>query len=212
MTAGRFDVWRHRASPALLHELAWPTSLPAVLVLEPTSTAIVLGSAVGPSGVAGSTTVRRRSGGGAVLVEPGGLIWIDVVIGRDDPRWDDDIVSSFHWLGDVWRDALVASGVDGVEVHHGPLVRTPLSDRVCFAGLGAGELTRNGAKIVGLSQRRTRAGARFQSACLLRWDPTPLIDALGLTPDDVEVLATAAAGVGDVAGLEAAFLATIATR
>src|SRR5690606_25915326 len=67
-------------------------------------------------------------------------------------------------------------------VHHGALQRRPWSDLVCFAGLGPGEVTvPGGAKVVGISQRRTRAAARFQCAALLDWDPGSLLDLLALT-------------------------------
>ena len=46
---------------------------------------------------------------------------------------------------------------------------------VCFAGIGAGEIVVDGRKLVGISQRRTRAGARFQCAVHSRWSPEALI-------------------------------------
>ena len=42
----------------------------------------------------GVAVVRRRSGGGAVLLDPGGVVWVDVVVPRHDPRWDDDVVNN----------------------------------------------------------------------------------------------------------------------
>jgi hypothetical protein len=57
-----------------------------------------------------------------------------------------------------------------------------------------------GAKVVGISQRRTRAAARFQCAALARWDPSGLLDLLALSPDERvragAELARSAAGVG----------------
>jgi lipoate-protein ligase A len=57
----------------------------------------------------------------------------------------------------VWAAAL-----GGGAVH-----RAGVSDRdaarvVCFAAVGPGEVVRDGAKVLGISQRRTRHGARFQ--------------------------------------------------
>jgi lipoate-protein ligase A len=43
-----------------------------------------------------------------------------------------------------------------------------------------------GQKVVGVSQRRTRAGALFQTALLLRWHPAALLALLRL--DDSERL------------------------
>jgi lipoate-protein ligase A len=51
---------------------------------------------------------------------------------------------------------------------------------VCFAGVGPGEvLADDGAKLVGISQRRTRNWALFQCAVPLKWDAAPLIAVLG---------------------------------
>lgn len=50
------------------------------------------------------------------------------------------------------------------------MVSSPLATVVCFAGLAPGEVTVDGAKVVGISQRRTRAGARFQCSVPRVWD------------------------------------------
>jgi hypothetical protein len=75
---------------------------------------------------------------------------------------------------------------------------------VCFAGLGPGEVTVGGRKLVGWTQRRTRAGSRFSGLMYPRWDPVPLLDAL--VPDaDVRrraTIGTARVGIGSIeAGL-----------
>lgn len=143
---------------------------------------------------AGVEVVRRRSGGGAVLVEPGGTVWVDVVVPPGDPLWDDDVGRATHWVGEAWAAALAACGVPDGVVHRGGLVTTPWSRQVCFAGLGPGEVLVAGRKAVGVAQRRTRHGARFQVAALLRWDPVGLVGVLAL--DDRE---RAAAELADVA-------------
>ena len=51
---------------------------------------------------------------------------------------------------------------------------------VCFAGLGPGEVTLEGRKVVGMEQRRGRGGALFQCAVPLRWDPGRLVALLAL--------------------------------
>ena len=121
---------------------------------------------------AGIEVTRRRSGGGLVLVHPDHARWVDVVLPREDPLWEDDIGRSFAWLGAAWSDA-VRSGLAeeraDVAHHRGPLVATPWSRLLCFAGLGPGEVTVGGSKVVGMSQRRTRDWARFQ--CLLLAQP-----------------------------------------
>ncbi len=126
----------------------------------------------------GVDLVRRRSGGGAVLIVPGEMSWLDVVVPRADPLWDDDVGRSMWWLGEVWARALTTCGVAGATVHRGPLVHTPWSRLVCFDGVGAGEVVVAApahppgvAKLVGISQRRTRAGARLQSSVHHVWRP-----------------------------------------
>ncbi len=157
-----------------------------VSVLEVDRPALVLGStqpetdadAAAVAG-AGAELVRRRSGGGAVLLLPGQALWVDVVVPRDDRLWDDDVHRASHWLGAAWVAALADLGVV-VEVHTGPLVGTQWSHLVCFAALGPGEVHAGGRKLVGLSQRRARHGARFQCLVLRHWDPEPLLNLLAL--------------------------------
>ena len=176
-----------------------------VEVLQVDEPALVLGSTQPDSDAdrhalegAGVGLVRRRSGGGAVLLEPGGSTWVDVVISHDDPLWSDDVGVAFHWLGRAWAGALGDLGVRA-EVHEGPLVSTPWSRLVCFAGLGPGEVTVGGSKVVGIAQRRSRAGARFQCALLQRWQPEATVGLLSLDAagrrDATAALAGAARGV-----------------
>ncbi len=147
----------------------------------------------------GLDLVRRRSGGSAVLLQAGDVCWIDVVLPRDDPLWSDDVGRSTLWLGEAWVAALAECGI-AAAVHRGALVRSPWSATVCFAGLASGEVTVDGCKVVGISQRRTRSGARFQCAALLRWDPSPLVELFRL-PDHARVeLAGVAAGLPVPAG------------
>lgn len=171
--------------------------------------ALVLGSAQ-PDTVADAqrlaanavTLVRRRSGGGAVLVEPHAQVWLDAWIPRHDPLWDDDIVRGASWLGDVWAAALGALGVTGVSVHRGRALRTAWSDTVCFSGLGPGEVSVHGRKVVGVAQRRTRHGARLHSMAHLVWDPSSLAVLLALSEPDraraVAETASMATGLADV--------------
>lgn len=183
-------------------------------ILVPDAAAVVLGSAQ-PAGdvdpvvaaARGLAVVRRRSGGGAVVLVPGEVVWIDVSLPAGDPLWDDDVGRAAWWLGEVWVAALAGAGVPGGSVHRGGMVRAALGRRLCFGGLGPGEVTVGGRKVVGISQRRTRAGARFQCAALLAWDPEPAAALLGL---DAAALSPLAAGAGVPSGaLVAAFLASL---
>lgn len=210
---------RLRGTATSLHEreIAW--SGRAVTWCEVTRPAVVLGSTQIPTmvkaGAGGLDVARRPSGGGAVLVEPGRVVWADVVVPAGDPLWRPDVGRAAWWLGEAWVAALDALGVGGGVVHRGGLVRSTWSSWVCFAGLGPGEVTVGGRKVVGISQRRTREGALFQCAVPLVWDPAPLLAALALSP--VEREAAAAALMGGVRPLssrsagevEAAFLASL---
>ena len=139
--------------------------------------------AAGRVATAGLDVVRRRSGGGAVLVEPGRLVWAEVVVPVDDPLWEADVGRASWWLGRAWAAALADLGVGPALVHEAGLVHSEWSRAVCFAGLGPGEVTVGGRKVVGLAQRRTRRGALLQCAVPLEWDPLPLLGVLDLAPE-----------------------------
>ena len=164
----------------------------AVGICRPDRPAIVLGSTQTPGVVdvaaarsAGLEVVRRRSGGGAVLVTPDDPAWVDVWVPGGDPLWSPDVTAAFGWLGTAWADALGRLGLGDVAVQgSGPGTCTRWSSLVCFGGVGAGEVTVGARKVVGLSQRRNRSGAWFHGACLLRWDPTLLLEVLDLSPGE----------------------------
>ncbi len=205
--------WVVEREAADVFDRPWPApAVPTVWVVEVTEAAVVLGSTQPRSVVAPEVNaVRRRSGGGAVLVEPGGLVWVDVLVPAGDPLWEHDVGRAFAWLGRAWVAALADAGVAGAEAHEGPLVTSAWSGMVCFAGLGPGEVTLNGAKVVGMCQRRARAGALFQCAALLDWQPRRLLDRLVLDDDErdrgSQELARAARGLAiDPAILVDAFL------
>lgn len=141
---------------------------------------LVLGSTQPHSLVAddaGIEVVRRRSGGGAVLVEPDSVVWVDVFVPVGHPLWEADVGRAFWWLGDAWAAALRDLGLPEPFVHRGALVATPWSGLVCFAGLGPGEVTggAGGGKVVGIAQRRTREGSLFQCALARSWSPERML-------------------------------------
>lgn len=185
--SGSWPVERLRGSAGALHDRPLgPDVSRRVLVLEVERPALVIGSTQRESdadvlamGAFDVELARRRSGGGAVLLVPGQTLWIDVELPRVDPLWDDDVTRSFQWLGVSWLLALAELGAHA-EVHTGGAWETPWSRKVCFGGLGPGELTVGGKKLVGISQRRTRGGARFQCVIHRRWDPVPLLGLLDL--------------------------------
>jgi lipoate-protein ligase A len=126
----------------------------------------------------GIDVVRRRTGGGAVLVGPGQAAWVDFVIPAGDPLWDDDVRRAAWWVGELWVRALSRLGVGPLEVWRGGMVRGPWSAHLCFAGLGPGEVRVGERKVVGVSQRRTRSACLFQTAVLLNWDPALMVELL----------------------------------
>ena len=187
---------RRSATAAELHGRDVDWSVRSLTWCEATAAAVVLGSTQPDTVVAPGAAVavaRRRSGGGAVLVEPGRLLWADVVVPAADPLWDADVGRAAWWLGEASAAALSTLGVHGAVVHRGGLVRSTWSSSVCFAGLGPGEVTVAGRKVVGISQRRTREGALFQCAVPLAWEPADLLGVLHLTPSDREEAAAALA-------------------
>jgi lipoate-protein ligase A len=186
--------------------------------------ALVLGSTQPPDVVDGEIAAaaridvtRRRTGGGAVFVAPGDVTWVDVFVPAGDPLWTDDVTRSFWWLGEVWAEALEALGTDRATVHRGPAIRDGWSELLCFAGVGSGEVLLGGRKVVGLAQRRTRAGSRIQCAVLHRWAPQETLALLRLGPDDraagARALADRSTAVTvDRGRLEQAFVAALRLR
>jgi len=175
-TSDAFDVERFRA-----------VRTRSLVVRRPTRPMVVLGStqpspvvARSPSSPAGVALVRRRSGGGAVFVDPLDPIWVDLWVPHDDELFDEDVGRSSVWVGECWAAALEGLGVERPEVHRGPLLARAWSDLVCFAGLGPGEVVVGDRKVVGVAQWRSRQGSLFHSAAYRRWDPAPLISLFAL--------------------------------
>jgi lipoate---protein ligase len=170
-------------------------SAPLVWAIEVTSPALVLGSsqslhdadhdACRQRSVA---VARRRSGGGAVLLVPGEVVWVDVIIPAGHETWDSDVVRSSWRLGDVWSHVLAELGIADTDVHRGRWELTEWSRTVCFAGIGPGEVSQAGRKLVGISQRRTRDYARFQCALNRTWRPDRLVELLDLSPEQRDEL------------------------
>ena len=201
------------ATPTELHA-SWPAAeqnpgLKRMAVCKPTRPAIVLGSTqpvdvvdAEVASAAGVDVVRRRSGGGAVVVTPDDPVWIDVWLPARDARWSADVTAAFVWVGAAWAEALGRIGLTDSEVQgSGPGACTRWSALVCFGGVGAGEVSIAGRKVVGLAQRRNRTGVWFHTACVRNWDPALLVNMLDLAPRQraaaVEELSGAATGVAD---------------
>lgn len=197
---GDIDAFHARPIPPDLDEAE-------IWSFQPGGRALVLGSAqqhstadLAATTAAGVAVVRRRSGGGAVYVAPARSVWVDVVLPPHDRRWSKDVRDATFWLGGAWQRALDGLGLE-TRLHRGGLEQTPWGRLVCFAALGPGEVLVGDRKVVGISQRRTRDGARFQCIAYDRWDPADVLELLDLTDEDrrdaAADLAERATGVGE---------------
>jgi lipoate-protein ligase A len=182
-----WTVERLRGSATALHDRPFgPKVERKVAVMDLQRPALVLGSTQRDTDADQSAVdafevelCRRRSGGGAVLLVPGQTTWIDVEVPVGDTLWDDDVGRAAHWLGRSWVVALATLGVRAT-MHASGVLETKWSRTICFGGLGPGEVTVGGQKLVGISQRRTREGARFQCVVHRKWDPVPILGLLAL--------------------------------
>jgi lipoate-protein ligase A len=173
------------------------------------SAALVLGSTQDESVVdvescrrSGVEVVRRRSGGGAVLLRPGEVTWIDVIVPVGAPGWSDDVQAPMVWLGRHLAAAMAAvTGLDDLVVHEGTLRSTAWSKLVCFDGIGAGEVLLGGRKLVGISQRRTRHAARLQCCWYSSYDASMLLGLLDPAvrpePSELQPVATLPSATAD---------------
>ncbi|MGI9579565.1 MAG: lipoyl protein ligase domain-containing protein [Microthrixaceae bacterium] len=165
-----------------------------------TGPSLVLGSSqsgIAAAPPAGVEVVVRRSGGGAVWLEPGSQVWVDVVIPTDDVEFTQDVGLSSLWLGAAWAQCVGRGAV----VWQGGMQHRQEGSLACFAGVGPGEVLADGRKVVGISQRRTRELARFQCVAYLRWEPSKLIEALECPPEVRNRLETAAGELPESGGL-----------
>ncbi|MGH8886416.1 MAG: lipoate--protein ligase family protein [Egibacteraceae bacterium] len=179
---------------ALLEALAGDPT-PTLRWYQASAPAIVVGR--GQAGALFSSdaleVVTRFSGGGAVLLDAD-ILSLDVLLPSAHPCLDGDLGAVFARVGGAWARALRGLGVPAVTVWDGPATarrrgtdRERLLAAVCYATLGRGEVLAGGRKLVGLAQRRRRAGALVQCGLLRRWRPARLLQTLGADPDDADI-------------------------
>jgi lipoate-protein ligase A len=124
----------------------------------------------------GIPVIRRGSGGGAVLCDPG-LLEVDVALPAGHALLCDDVTESYRFLGQAWIDALGKIGVDGRLVTVGEArnlsdPRRAAARIACYAGLSPYEVVDpEGRKLVGLCQRRRRGAALFQCSLACGLEP-----------------------------------------
>jgi lipoate-protein ligase A len=173
MEWGRHD-WTGTAADFHAMELPFERALWWCNVESPT---VILGSTQSVDDVnqnsadeSGVLVSRRRSGGGAVFVHPSDSVWIDITISKDDPLWKDDVAQSMLWLGELFVGAL--SPWVQADVYRNSFSTGVDGRVVCFASSSPGEVFVGTNKLVGISQRRGREGARFQCVLYRHWRPS----------------------------------------
>ena len=138
---------------------------------------------------AGAEVLRRRSGGGAVLLAPGGQVWVDFFVPAADPLWSDDVSHAALWVGELWSAVIEPFVAETISIYSGRLVADRWGRLVCFAGAGPGEVFVGGLKVVGISQRRSRHRARIQTTARVRLpSATEGHDTAGHRLDELELL------------------------
>ena len=152
-----------------------PDTLRLARIHRPDGPGLVLGSAQKAGAVdqhraaiKGVEVLRRRSGGGAVLLRPGRQVWVDFFVAAGDPLWSDDVALAARWAGRLWASVVAELVAAPCSVHTGRLVADRWGRLVCFAGTGPGEVFVGGRKVVGVSQRRSRDRVRIQTAARLQ--------------------------------------------
>ncbi len=167
---------------------------PHIWWFTPKQSALVLGSTQNLSIVdstecrkRGIEIVKRRSGGGAVLLSSETTVWIDVVLPATHELSVSDIGQAPLWLGKLFQQVLIDLGVADLTLHETAMEKTDWSTLICFAGRGPGEVfTSNGHKVVGISQRRTREWVRFQIVVSLAWRPEIFLALLNAPKPNLE--------------------------
>lgn len=156
------------------------------------------------------TAYRRTSGGTAVLVDAAALS-MEVALPAGHPLATFDVVRGYHWIGEVWAEALRSLGIAEARALPTedvraipPLPQDDLLRMACYGTLSPWEVVVGRRKVVGLCQVRRRPGSLYQVGVHLRWQPERLAALLALPAHDQHTLANrlheAAAGLDELAG------------
>jgi lipoate-protein ligase A len=133
----------------------------------------------------GIEVLNRDAGGGAVLLEPDGMLCCTVCL----PNPPADLTESYRWLGDHFAARL---GLRRVEVDEArtdiATLRTAGKDLLlatCYGAQSPHEVVNaRGAKVVGFAQVRRKHAALYQVGILLR-DQSRLVDLLRIADQAV---------------------------
>lgn len=173
-------VIEHRGAAGELHALPMPRrdEKQVLWLMRPTGTALVMGSAQRPEQfdlarlrADGVELAARRSGGGAVFINPASTVWVDALAPHGSSLWHRDLTENFVVIGRVWQRALAGLGMEDTTLIASKSETTPAAAPearlACWAGHGWGEIIWRGVKVVGLSQRRTKWGVRLQAMAVV---------------------------------------------
>jgi lipoate-protein ligase A len=152
----------------------------------PATSAVVVG--LRPLELVGATVLRRRAGGGAVLVDDQmlcGAVCVPI------EQVAADVTESYRWLGDLLAGVLGGRRVEVDEARADVAGLRARADSVsrlllacCYGALSPHEVVDlDGRKIAGLAQVRRRHAALFQFGILFR-DQSPLADLLDIHEED----------------------------
>ena len=191
--ANKLNTWTIEtkySETALAHEAnlgEWRK--PTVWVIEPKDSCLVLGKSQRGRDFLNSSYLEeqninltvRQSGGGSVLVSPDDMLWVDIFIPKESKFWIADIAKASIWIGRIWHDALERLGIE-CSLFDESFSRSEASDLICFIGRAPGELFIDNRKILGISQRRSKFGTRFQCALIINWKPEHMIAAYASSP------------------------------
>jgi lipoate-protein ligase A len=218
-SAGPGETWRllpfHRGSSALHFRLSdalsrhaavptiwWHSAARSTLILGPTQ------KSGAPEPTPELEVVRRTSGGGAVLAGAD-VLGLDVALPATHPLVLPDVVSSYRWLGETWREALAVLGIAARVATPEEAREDRLPDdlredlrRACFGTLSPFEVVVGGRKLVGLAQIRRRTATLLQAGIHREFAPDVLAGVIA--PRNAHTLAAElarrAAGLHEIAG------------
>ncbi len=113
--------------------------------------------------------LRRRAGGGAVLVGPW-MIGLSVALPASHPLAGNGLLCAYRWLGEALARALSFHGVQCEALAPRQLQGRPRepADWACFGSLSPWEVLCQGRKIAGLAQARTGDAVLLVAGVLLR--------------------------------------------